>query len=175
MVKFLHAIRDFDKPLIGAVNGVAVGVGTTMLLHCDLVVAAETSVFSLPFAKLGVCPEAGSSLLLPALVGHQRAAELMLLGDSFDAQTARSMGLVNRVTPPSEYCQTAMALARRLASLPPTAIRTSKALMKQAQRESLSSVYASELQAFGSLLKGPEAKESMSAFLEKRAPDFSAF
>lgn len=175
VVQFLMAISQFSKPIVAAVNGVAVGVGTTMLLHCDLVVAADTTKFSLPFAKLGLCPEGASSYLLPQLAGYQRAAELLLLGDTFDVQTARDCGLVNRITNAENFQAVGRELAERLAVLPPDSIRTSKALLKRSQQSVLTDTFQTEFKEFGRMLEGPEAKEAMSAFMERRPADFSRF
>ncbi len=173
--QFLRGIATFEKPLIAAVNGVAVGVGTTMLLHCDLVVAADSSIFSLPFVKLGLCPEASSSYLLPLLGGHQRAAELLMLGEQFDADTAKECGIVNRVSTASEYQGVAAALAKQIASLPPASIRATKALLKQSHQENINARMKQEADIFGQMLVQPEAIEAMSAFMERRPADFSKF
>ena len=175
VVQFLTAISQFSKPIVAAVNGVAVGVGTTMLLHCDLVVAADTTKFSLPFSKLGLCPEGASSYLLPQLMGYQRAAELLLLGDTFDAQTARDCGLVNRIATADDFQAVGRELAERLAAMPPDSIRTSKALLKRSQQTVLADTFAAEFEQFGRMLQGPEAKEAMQAFMERRPADFSQF
>lgn len=175
VVQFLMAISQFTKPIVAAVNGVAVGVGTTMLLHCDLVVAADTTKFSMPFAKLGLCPEGASSYLLPQLAGYQRAAELLLLGDTFDAQTARDCGLVNRIVKADDFQAVGRELAERLATLPPDSVRTSKALLKRSQHSVLADTFQTEFKEFGRMLQGPEAKEAMNAFMERRPADFSKF
>ncbi|MGB0846964.1 MAG: enoyl-CoA hydratase [Thiolinea sp.] len=175
VVRFLTNLSQFNKPIVAAVNGAAVGVGTTMLMHCDMVVAADTTKFSLPFAKLGVCPEGASSYLLPMLAGYQRAAELLMLGDSFDAHEAREFGLVNRIATASDYQAVAAELAARLAAMPPNSIRTTKALLKRNQQAGIAAAFEVEFKQFSAMLSGPEAKEAMSAFMERRAADFSKF
>jgi enoyl-CoA hydratase/carnithine racemase len=173
--RFLSAIARFEKPLIGAVNGPVVGVGTTMLLHCDLVVAADTAVFKLPFASLGLCPEAGSSYLLPLLMGYHRAAELLLLGEAFDAEHAKDCGIVNRIASADDYLDVATEMAEKLAALPPSSIRTTKAFLKQGNQAVVEERMVSEADQFAQLLKGPEAIEAMTAFIERRDADFSQF
>ena len=175
VARYLANIASFEKPIVAAVNGPAVGVGTTMLLHCDMVVATDKATFSMPFVKLGLCPEAASSYLLPLLAGYQRAAELLLLGDNFDAQMARECGIVNRVASESDYQSVAMELASKLASLPPTSLRTTKAFLKNDHRSAIEARMTEEGEAFGKLISEPEAVEAMTAFMERRAPDFSKF
>lgn len=172
--RFLKAISTAPKPLVAAVQGNAVGVGTTMLLHCDLVVAATSVRLALPFANLGLVPEAASSLLLPRLVGWQRAAEAFFLGDVIDAQTAFAWGIVNRVADPEDVLATAHALAQRLAAKSPAALRHTKALMRGAP-EDVADRMKAEGVLFSAQLKSPEAKEAFAAFFEKRKPDFSKF
>jgi enoyl-CoA hydratase/carnithine racemase len=173
--KFLRVLARFDKPLVAAVSGAAIGIGTTMLLHCDLVYAAAGARFQLPFASLGLAPEAASSLLLPRLAGWQKAAELLMLGEPFGAEAAREIGLVNEIVAPEKLLETALAKARALAAKPPAALRATKALMKQALLAEVEGAMAREAKAFGERLVSPEAKEAFSAFLEKRKPDFSRF
>lgn len=173
--RFLWAIANFEKPLVAAVNGPAVGVGTTMLLHCDLVVAADTAIFSLPFVKLGLCPEAASSYLLPLLGGHQRASELLMLGEQFGAQTAKECGIVNRIASGENYKQVAQALAEQIAGLPPASIRATKSLLKNAQLANINARMKEESDIFSDMLTQPEAIEAMSAFMERRPADFSQF
>jgi enoyl-CoA hydratase/carnithine racemase len=170
---FLAAISRAEKPIVAAVNGPAVGIGTTMLLHCDLVYAGEKARFQLPFVNLGVCPELASSLLLPRLIGHQRAAELFLLGEPFDAAAARALGLVNAVYSEEEYLDQALQKARRLAGQPPSSVRITKSLMKRPLREEVDRAIEEELGHFIALLKGPAAAEAFLAFVERRKPDFS--
>lgn len=175
VARFLTALAGFEKPVIAAVNGPAIGVGTTMLLHCDMAVAADTALFSLPFAKLGLCPEAGSSYLLPMLAGHHRAAELLMLGDIFNAQTARECGIVNRIATEQEYQDLAKALALQLAAMPPNSLRTTKALLKAGHGAAVETAFKAEMASFAEMLSAPEAIEAMTAFMERRAADFSQF
>lgn len=175
VARFLANIALFEKPLVAAVNGAAIGVGTTMLLHCDLVVAADSTTFSMPFVKLGACPEAASSYLLPRVAGYQRAAELLLLGDNFDVQMARECGIVNRVASAQQYQSVAQALAKQLAALPPASLRTSKAFLKSDHRSAIEARMKEEGETFGHLITQPEAVEAMTAFIERRAADFSKF
>lgn len=170
--RFLEALCVFPKPVIAAVCGPAVGVGTTMLLHCDLIYAGDNAAFSLPFVNLGVCPEAGSSLLLQNLVGYPRAAEKLMLGEPFYAEEALEMGLINRILPPHEVNGYAQAQAAKLAAKPVASLRITKALMKK-QQPNLAAVMMEEAQHFSDLIRGPAAKEAMSAVMEKRRPDFS--
>jgi enoyl-CoA hydratase/carnithine racemase len=172
VVHFLNAIRNFPKPLIAAVAGPAVGIGTTLLLHCDMVYAGDNAAFSLPFVNLGLCPEAGASLLLPQLIGYPRAAEKLMLGEAFYAEEALEMGLVNRVVPPHEVHAYAQAQAAKLVAKPMASLRATKVLMKLAQTQLLP-VMQAEFKHFGSLLRGPAAKEAIAAVMEKRRPDFS--
>ncbi|MBM4314008.1 MAG: enoyl-CoA hydratase [Deltaproteobacteria bacterium] len=172
---FLPAISQAKKPVIAAVNGVAIGIGTTMLLHCDLVYAGTKARFQLPFVNLGLCPELASSLLLPRLVGHQRAAELLLLGEPFGAEIAKEFGLVNAVCPEETLFETAFSKARQLAAQPPASVRLTKALMKRPVEAAVSKAVEEELVLFVELLKSPAAAEAFQAFLEKRKPDFSRF
>lgn len=172
--RFLRAISTAPKPIVAAVQGNAVGVGVTMLLHCDLVIAAATARLALPFANLGLVPEAASSLLLPRLVGWQRAAEAFMLGDVIDAATALSWGMVNRVVEQADMLATAHALAQRLATKSPGALRHTKALMRGAPAE-IAERMRVEGAIFGAQLQSPEAREAFAAFFEKRKPDFSKF
>ena len=171
--QFLHALVDFPKPLIAAVAGPAVGIGTTMLLHCDLVYAGDNAAFSMPFVNLGLCPEAASSLLLPRLMGYQRAAEALLLGEPFMAEAALEVGLVNRVVPPTEVNGVAQAQAAKLAAKPLSALVATKNLMKAGMRAEVKAKMAEEGESFGQMLAQPAAREAMTAFMEKRKPDFS--
>jgi enoyl-CoA hydratase/carnithine racemase len=173
--QFLRQISSAQKPLVAAVAGVAVGVGATMLLHCDLVYAADTAQLSLPFAQLGLCPEAASSLLLPRLAGHQVAAEKLLLGEPFDALEAHRIGLVNRVLPAAELDAFAAKQAAKLAALPASSLRVTKALLKDTGGVDLAARMSEEGRHFGAMLRSPEAREAMSAFFEKRKPDFRQF
>ena len=169
--RFLHTIAAFPKPLLASVCGPAVGIGTTMLLHCDLVYAGDNAAFSVPFVNLGLCPEAGSALLLPSLVGYPRAAEKLMLGEAFYAEEAVEMGLINRILPPQEVNAYAQAQAAKLAAKPLAALRATKAVMKMGQ-VGLKAIMDEELKLFGALLRGPAAKEAISAVMEKRKPNF---
>jgi len=173
--QFLRAIATFKKPLVGVVDGLAIGIGTTLLLHCDLVYAGEGARFNLPFVNLGLCPEAASSLLLPRLAGTARASELLLLGREFDAEEAVAMGLANAVCPSSELLVNAMERVAQLAAQPPEAVRVSKELIRGRDRAGIAEVMRAEFEQFMARLMSPEAAEAFQAFAEKRAPDFSQF
>jgi enoyl-CoA hydratase/carnithine racemase len=172
--RFLRAVSTAQKVLVAAVHGAAAGIGTTMLLHCDLVVAARSAKLSLPFVALGLVPEAASTLLLPRAVGHLRATELLLLGEPIDAETALRWGLVNRIVDDERLIDTAMELVTRVASLPPAAVRLTKQLLKD-DRGGVGVRIEQEADIFVDRLKAPEFQEAASAFLEKRPPDFSRF
>ncbi|HKV95666.1 MAG TPA: enoyl-CoA hydratase [Candidatus Angelobacter sp.] len=174
-ILYLQTLAATKKPVVAAVSGAAVGIGTTMLLHCDLVYADSTARFQLPFVNLGLCPEAGSSVILPALMGQRQAAELLYLGEPFNAEKARILGIVNEVVAEGAVLDTALAKARQLAEKPPSALRTSKMLLKHGTASPIADAMARETQQFAALLQGPEAKEAMAAFLERRKPDFSKF
>lgn len=163
---FLAAIHNFTKPLIAAVKGNAVGVGTTLLLHCDLVVAADDSKFSLPFTSLGLVPEAGSSFLLPRLVGYQRAAELFLTGEAFDASYARELGIVNYLS--NDPYQKAHELAMKIAKQPPQAVINTKALMKAQVHDSVAAVMKAEFEIFSLALQSEEARSAFKQFLSRK-------
>ncbi len=171
--RFLKMISTFPKPLVAAVCGIAVGVGTTLLLHCDLVYAGDNAAFSLPFANLGLCPEAASSLLAPQMFGYHRAAEALLLGEAFKADAALAMGLVNRVVPAAEANALAQAQARKLAGKPMRSLLEIKRLMKKSQATNVAQQMAEEGVSFTRMLQEPPGKEAFAAFLEKRKPDFS--
>ncbi len=172
--QFLRALADFSKPLIAAVCGPAVGIGTTLLLHCDLVYCGDNALFSLPFVNLGLCPEAASSLLLPQRIGVAAAAEKLLFGEAFAADEAEALGLVNRVLPPAEVNAFAQAQARKLAGKPAASLRATKAMLRAPQRPAVHAAIANEAAELERLLRGPAAKEAFSAFLAKRKPDFSS-
>jgi enoyl-CoA hydratase/carnithine racemase len=172
---FLLALPELGKPLVAAVNGAAIGVGVTMLLHCDLVYAGRNAQLRLPFVNIGVCPEAASSLLLPAMLGHQRAAELILLGEKFGAERAREFGIVNAVYDDAAVQAQAFDKARQLAQQPPAALRTAKALLKRAQLPAIRAAMVAEGEKFTAMVRGPEAMEAMTAFVQKRKPDFAKF
>jgi enoyl-CoA hydratase/carnithine racemase len=171
--RFLHGIADFPKPLIAAVCGPAVGVGTTLLFHCDLVYAGDNAAFAMPFVNLGLCPEAGSSLLVPQMLGYHRAAEALLLGEPFMAEAALEVGLVNRVVPPTEANAYAQAQARKLAAKPISALIETKRLMKAGQAPAVTQQIKLEAVSFGRMLREPAAREAFTAFAEKRRPSFS--
>ncbi|MBI5861142.1 MAG: enoyl-CoA hydratase [Rhodocyclales bacterium] len=173
--RFLECFATLEKPFIAAIEGVAVGVGTTILLHCDLVYAAADAKFLLPFANLGLTPEAACSLLLPQRVGHVRAAEMLLLGEPFTAQTALDCGLVNAILPNEKVLEHALERCRKLAAQPAASIRLSKQLLKRSQQSMIAETMKREGEIFKQRLHSPEAKEAFSAFLEKRRPDFSRF
>jgi enoyl-CoA hydratase/carnithine racemase len=172
--RFLHAISAFPKPVIASVCGPAVGIGTTMLLHCDLVYAGDNAAFSMPFVNLGLCPEAASSLLVPQMMGYHRAAEALLLGEPFMAEAALEVGLVNRVLPPLEANNYAQAIAKKLAAKPLSSLVETKRLMKNGHAATVKAQMSEEATSFGRMLREPAAKEAFGAFLEKRKPDFSA-
>jgi len=172
---FLSTISCAKKPVVAAVGGVAVGVGTTMLLHCDLVYAGEGATFRMPFVALGLCPEAASSFLLPKLIGHQRASELLLLGESFSAPKAFEIGLVNAVYPDSEVIDKAFTQTLKLAQQPPASIRITKALLKKSISQTISDSMAEERKHFSERLTSGECDEALTAFFERRKPDFSSF
>ena len=171
--RFLHGIATFPKPLLASVCGPAVGVGTTLLFHCDLVYAGDNAAFSMPFVNLGLCPEAASSLLVPRMLGYHRAAEALLLGEPFMAEAALEVGLVNRVLPPTEANAYASAQARKLAAKPSSSLVETKRLMKKGQQQEVLQQMADEGESFRRMLTEPAAKEAFTAFMEKRKPDFS--
>jgi len=171
--RFLFGISAFAKPVIAAVCGPAVGIGTTLLLHCDLVYAGDNAAFSLPFVNLGLCPEAASSLLVPQMLGYHRAAEALLLGEPFMAEAALEVGLVNRIVAPTEANNLAQAQARKLAAKPIRSLIETKRLMKKGQSELVRQQMTEEGASFGRMLREPAAREAFTAFMEKRKPDFS--
>ncbi len=175
VVKFLTAISFARKPVVAAVSGAAIGIGTTMLLHCDLVFAEAGALFQMPFVNLGLCPEAGSSLLLPRMMGHQRAAELVLLGEPFNAEEARDVGIVNIICCDGDLMETARTKAQQLAAQPPAAVRLAKRLLKRGYETALRETMEEEGKSFIERLRSPEAAEALQAFLEQRKPDFSRF
>ena len=170
--QFMRAISVFAKPIVAAVCGPAVGIGTTLLFHCDLVYAGDNAAFSMPFVNLGVCPEAASSLLAPQRMGYGRAAEALLLGDPFLAEAALEMGLVSRIVPPAEANALAQRQAQRLAAKPLSSLLATKRLMKQGQADLVAQRMAEESVIFGRMLGEPAAREAFTAFMEKRKPDF---
>ncbi len=173
--RFLKAISTFPKPLVAAVCGPAVGVGTTMLFHCDLVYAGDNAAFSMPFVNLGLVPEAASSLLVPNMMGYHRAAEALLLGEPFMAEAALEVGLVNRIVPPMECNGIAQAQARKLAAKPLSSLIETKRLMKKGQTDQVAAQMDEESISFRKLMREPAAREAFASFMEKRKPDFSKF
>jgi enoyl-CoA hydratase/carnithine racemase len=171
--RFLRGIATFPKPIVAAVCGPAVGIGTTMLFHCDLVYAGDNAAFSMPFVNLGLCPEAASSLLVPQMLGYHRAAEALLLGEPFMAEAALEVGLVNRVVPPTEANAIAQSQARKLAAKPLSALVETKRLLKKTQMPAVLERMGEEGASFGRMLREPAAREAFGAFMEKRKPDFS--
>ena len=171
--RFLRGIAQFPKPLIAAVCGPAVGIGTTLLFHCDLVYAGDNAAFSMPFVNLGLCPEAASSLLVPQMLGYHRAAEALLLGEPFMAEAALEVGLANRVVPPLEANGIAQLQAHKLAAKPLASLIETKRLLKKGQMEQVLARIDEEAVSFGTMLGQPAAKEAFTAFMEKRKPDFS--
>lgn len=166
--QFMRALSGAGKPVMAAVAGPAVGIGTTMLLHCDLVYAADNTRFALPFAQLGLCPEFGSSILLSRVAGYQRAAEKLLFGEPFSAAEALEMGLVNKVLPLAELEGYARQRAATLAALPASSLQQTKRLMKAGLARELPEVIAQEAQTFSQMLRAPEARQAFQAFLQRR-------
>lgn len=173
--RFFEVLPGLGTPLVAAVGGPAIGIGTTLLLHCDLVYAAPNARFQLPFVQLGIVPEFGSTYLLPLLAGYPRAAELLLLGEPFTAEKALEVGLITAIFPVEDLLRKAGDAAAALAALPPESVRLTKALMKKRHGAALAEAIAEEGRIFRERLASPEAKEAMRAFLEKREPDFSRF
>ena len=171
--RLMTALVNFDKPLVAAVQGAAVGGGTTMLTHCDFVFAGESTKFQMPFINIGLVPEFGSSFSIPNRIGYLRAAELFLLGTPFDAGRAAQLGLVTQVVPDENLLATAMETARKLAQKPMEALRAGKRLLRLSTREHVEQAIRRENEEFDLRLRSPEAREAFSAFLEKRKPDFT--
>ncbi len=170
---FMRALSTFAKPVIAAVAGPAVGIGTTLLFHCDLVYAGDNAAFSMPFVNLGLCPEFASSILAPQMFGYHRAAEALLLGEAFFAEAALEIGLVNRVVPPTEVNGYAQAQAKKMAAKPLSSLVETKRLMKGGQNKALIERMGEEGQSFRRMLTEPAAREAFGAFMEKRKPDFT--
>ena len=173
--QFMRAMVGCDKPIVAAVNGAAIGIGTTLLLHCDFVYVADDARLAMPFVSLGLVPEFGSSLLVPTLMGPRRAAEKILLGDPFTGEQAVECGIANAVLPAGEVVAHARRVAERFNKLPPSAVRESKQLMRRATKEQLLETIQAEAEIFGARLRSPEAMEAFQAFFQKRQPDFSKF
>ena len=173
--RFIHSLMQCDKPVVAAVTGAAIGIGTTLLLHCDLVYVSDEARLAMPFTTLGLVPEFASSLLVPQLMGHRRAAEKLLLGEPFTGEQAVECGIANAVLPASEVLPHARRMAERFNALPPGAVRETKQLMRAPAREQTLQVIRAEGELFGKRLRSPEAMEAFQAFFQKRRPDFSQF
>jgi len=171
--RLMNALVDFDKPLIAAVQGAAIGGGTTMLTHCDFVYASESAKFQMPFVNLALVPEFGSSFSIPARIGHIRAAELILLGQPFDVRKAADLGLVTQVVSDQNLLAMATETARKLAAKPAGALQASKKLMKQSFREQIKAAMQAENEEFSAQVRSEDAKEALTAFLQKRPPNFN--
>ena len=169
----MNALVNFDKPLVAAVQGAAIGGGTTMLTHCDFIYAGASTKFQMPFINLAVVPEFGSSCSMPLRIGHVRAAELILLGAPYDARRAADLGLVTAVVSDKDVLATATETARKLAAKPAAALQAGKRLMKQPFREQLKAAMKAENEEFSAQVRSEDAKEAFTAFLEKRKPDFT--
>lgn len=174
-IRFMNALANFPKPAIAAVHGLAIGVGVTLLFHCDLVYASESSRFQMPFVNIGIVPEYASTYLMPRIMGHARAMELVLFGEPFTAQHALECGMVNEVLPDAALEARVTERARKLAQQPPNAVRTCKKLMKRWTDKTVAEAIPIEAFHFGPMLSKPEAQEAIGAFLQKRKPDFSKF
>ena len=175
VARFMRALLACDKPVVAAVTGAAVGVGTTMLLHCDLVYVSDEARLAMPFVGLGLVPEYASSLLIPRLMGFAKAAEKLLLGDPFSGADAVDCGLANAVLPAAEVVNHARRMAERFNALPPGAVRDAKRLLRAPLREAVEAAMRAEGEIFGQRLRSPEAMEAFQAFFQKRKPDFSKF
>lgn len=173
--RFMRALVSIDKPVVAAVTGAAIGIGTTMLLHCDLVYVSDEARLAMPFVSLGVVPEFGSSLIVPRLMGNAHAAQRLLLGDPMTAQDAVDCGIANAVLPAGEVALHARRVAERFNALPPGAVRETKKLMRRATQEEILKTIAVEGELFSQRLRSPEAQEAFQAFFQKRKPDFSRF
>lgn len=175
VARFMRALSAFPKPVVAAVNGVAIGIGVTLMLHCDLVYAGQNARLQMPFANIGICPEFASTYVLPRLMGHARAAELTMLGEPFTAAKALEYGLINAMLPDAELEAHALERARKLAQQPPNALRVTKRLLKRWTLETVTEAIKHEADHFIPMLGQPEALEAMGAFMQKRKPDFSRF
>jgi enoyl-CoA hydratase/carnithine racemase len=172
---FMRALIGCHKPVVAAVTGAAIGIGTTMLLHCDFVYVSDEARLAMPFVGLGLVPEFGSSLVIPQLMGNVRAAEKLLLGDPFTGAEAVEVGIATAVLPAPEVVNHARRIAERFNALPPGAVRETKKLMRRARTDAVLEAIGVEGKVFGQRLQSPEAKEAFSAFFQKRKPDFSKF
>jgi enoyl-CoA hydratase/carnithine racemase len=175
VVLFMKALYGFEKPVVAAVTGAAIGIGTTMLLHCDFVYVSDEARLAMPFVSLGLVPEFASSLIVPRLMGHVRAAEKLLLGDPFTGADAVEFGIANAVLPAGEVVNHARRIAERFNSLPPGAVRESKKLMRASATPAVMAAIQAENQQFAARLTSPEAREAFTAFFQKRKPDFTQF
>ena len=175
VIRFMRALLDCDKPVLAAVTGAAIGIGTTMLLHCDFVYVSDEARLAMPFVALGLVPEFASSLVVPQLMGHRRAAEKLLLGDPFTPEQAVECGIANAVLPAGEVVNHARRIAERFNQLPPGAVREAQRLMRSPQQAQLLETIRTEVGIFASRLRSPEAMEAFQAFFQKRRPDFSKF
>jgi enoyl-CoA hydratase/carnithine racemase len=173
--RFMHALLECDKPVVAAVTGAAIGIGTTLLLHCDFVYVSDEARLAMPFVALGLVPEFASSLVVPQLMGHRRAAEKLLLGDPFTPEQAVECGIANAVLPAGEVVNHARRVAERFNGLPPGAVREAKRLLRGPQAEAILATIRTEGEIFGRRLRSPEAMEAFQAFFQKRKPDFSQF
>lgn len=172
---FMRALTGIDKPVVAAVTGAAIGIGTTLLLHCDLVYVSDEARLAMPFVSLGLVPEFASSLIVPRLLGNVRAAEKLLLGDPFSPQDAVDAGIANAVLPAGEVVNHARRIAERFNTLPPGAVRETKKLLRRASADEVLKTIAVEGELFAARLRSPEAMEAFQAFFQKRRPDFSKF
>lgn len=175
VLRFMGALQECEKPLVALVRGPAVGIGATLLLHCDLVYAAEGAYLQFPFVNLGLCPEFAVSYLLPRLVGQAKAAELLFLGERLEAEQAKALGLINEVLPDAQLNVQVQGILERLIAKPPAALRVTKALLKQHQQTGIASAMTEEVAAFTERLASPECCEALQAFFDKRPADFSHF
>ena len=173
--QFMRALIDCDKPVVAAVTGAAIGIGTTLLLHCDFVYVSDEARLAMPFVTLGLVPEFASSLLVPQLMGPRRAAQTLLLGEPFTPEQAVEFGIANAVIPAGEVVNHARRIAERFNALPMGAVREAKQLLKAPQREVVLQTIRNEGEIFARRLKSPETMEAFQAFFQKRKPDFSKF
>jgi enoyl-CoA hydratase/carnithine racemase len=173
--QFMRALAGIDRPVVAAVTGAAIGIGTTMLLHCDFVVVSDEARLAMPFTSLGLVPEFASSLLVPRRIGNAKAAEKLLLGEPMGPAEAVELGIANAVLPAAEVVPHARRIAERFNALPPGAVREAKRLLRRPDAEAIGHAIAAEAAAFGERLASAEAKEALNAFLAKRKPDFSKF
>lgn len=173
--QFMRALVGIDKPVVAAVTGAAIGIGTTLLLHCDLVYVSDEARLAMPFVSLGLVPEFASSLVVPRLLGNVKAAEKLLLGDPFSPEDAVDARIANAVLPAGEVVNHARRIAERFNSLPPGAVRETKKLLRRTSTEEVLKTIAIEGELFSARLRSPEAMEAFQAFFQKRKPDFSKF